>query len=345
MNTPIAPLLRRFFHDWLEGMRRMSGNTIASYETSFQLLLGFARQRLGIEPSALFVEQLDSTLITQFLEHIEVERGNSVSTRKARLAAIKSFFKFLEHQLPSAVDQARQVRAIPTKKGDQRLVVHLTGPEVKALIAVPDPSEYLGIRDLAIILILTGSGLRVSELVALRLEDIQFDPTPVIRVMGKGRRERVMPLTPSAAKALRAWLAARGTGGSEIVFLNHRGAPISRFGVRDILKRRSEAAQRQCASLAQKRVHPHVLRHTTAMQVLAATKDPRLVATYLGHASMVTTEVYIRADVTEKLETVDKLLPASLRRGRFTAPRRLYGILHSPAGEQARNYVKTAPPR
>lgn len=330
--TLLSPLLAQFFHDWLESTRRASRNTFDSYEAAFRLLLGFVSERVRTDPTKLALEQIDAETITAFLEHLETSRGNGPTTRNARLAAIKSFFKYVEHRVPSAIDQVRKVCAIPAKKADQRLVVHLDHREARALVDAPDPTDYLGIRDRAILLTFVCTGLRVSELTGLRLADVHLGPNPVLNVLGKGRRHRVMPLAAHCAKALKEWLAVRGARSTDIVFLNHRGAPITRSGIADMLKRRCRSAAAKCPALVEKRVHPHALRHTAAMQVLASSGgDLRRVALWLGHASIQTTEVYTRADLSEKLAAMEKMLPFPVRRGRFKVPKRLFGILRSPA--------------
>jgi site-specific recombinase XerD len=210
-STPIAPHLTAFFEQRLPIERRASENTRDSYAYAFQLLLTFASKHLQLTPSQLAVEQIDAPLVLAFLNDLETTRGNGPSSRNIRLAAIKSFMHFLEYRLPSAIEQIRRVLAIPTKKAESKLVRHLTAEEIQALLDAPDPSGWKGIRDRAMLHVCYGGGLRVSELIGLRLDDLQLQAQPSVLVHGKGRRERCLPLWKTTAAALRAWLAVRGT--------------------------------------------------------------------------------------------------------------------------------------
>ena len=272
------------------------------------------------------LEQLDASLISSFLEHLEGVRGNSAETRNIRLAAIRSFFRFLQHHEPPAVGQVRRVLAIPCKKTDHRLVPYLAQEEMQALLDAPDPSTRMGVRDRAILHLAVCAGLRVSELTGLRTDDVAPQSSS-IRVRGKGRRERALPLWKTTAAALRAWLAIRGAVTSPELFVNARGTPFSRWGVAYVLRRHTETANRKCLTLRGKQVSPHVLRHTCAMIVLQATKDIRKVSLWLGHSDLTTTEVYVRADPTEKLEAIEAVVPPSLRKGKFRPPDKLFALL------------------
>jgi site-specific recombinase XerD len=289
-------------------------------------LFAFASQKLKVAPSALSLEQLDAALISTFLEHLETNRGNSAETRNIRLAAIRSFFRFLQHREPAAVEQVRRILAIPFKKTDTRLVGYLVQEEMQALLDSPDPSTREGVRDRAMLHLAVCAGLRVSELTGLRLDDLA-PQSASIRVRGKGRRERALPLWKTTAAALRAWLAIRGPVSSPELFVNARGEPFSRWGVAYVLRRHTETAARKCLTLNGKQVSPHVLRHTCAMVVLQATQDIRKVSLWLGHSNLITTEVYVRADPTEKLEAIEAVVPPSLRKGRFRPPDKLLALL------------------
>ncbi len=332
--TPIAPAIETFLREHLARQRDASQHTCDSYATSFQLFFEFSAKKLNVSPSALTLEQLDATLIGAFLEYLEQERRNSPDTRNVRLAAIKSFFRFLEYRHPDALDQIRRVLAIPFKKTDQRLVPYLTEHETQALLDAPDPAIREGIRDRAMLHVTVCAGLRVSELTGLQLDDVTV-PSMSIRVHGKGRRERAMPLWKVTAKALRAWLAIRGTTTASEVFVNARGEPMTRWGFAYVLKRHVETAARACPSLADKQVSPHVLRHTCAMIVLQATQDIRKVSLWLGHANLATTEIYTRADPSQKLEAINAIVPPHLRKGRFRPPDKLITLLKGKSnGEQ-----------
>jgi site-specific recombinase XerD len=325
--TPIAPHMSAYLNDYLVGQRAASQHTRDTYAYAFKLLFEFASKRLEVRPSDLYLEQIDAPLVVAFLEHLETARGNTPSTRNNRLAAIKAFFRFLEHRLPSAMEQIRRVLAIPTKKTDTRLVPYLSSQETDALLNAPDPSTRAGLRDRAMLVLALTAGLRVSELVGLRMDDLTLQPSPTIHVRGKGRRERVLPLLKETASALRAWLRVRGDVSVPEVFVNARGQQLSRWGVEHILKKHLATARDQCPSLLNKPVSPHVLRHTCAMVVLQATGDIRKVALWLGHSNIQTTEVYTRTDPTEKLEAITAITPLKLRKGLFRPPDKLIALL------------------
>jgi site-specific recombinase XerD len=324
--TPIAPHIEAFLRENLSRHRGASQHTCDSYAYSFELLFEFAAARLKVAPSALVLEQLDARLIRDFLEHLEDTRRNAPETRNVRLAAIKSFFRFLEYREPAALDQIRRVLAIPFKKTDTRLVPYLLRDEVQALLDAPDPATRGGIRDRAMLHLAICAGLRVSELTALRIDDVTVSSMS-IQVRGKGRRERAMPLWKTTATALRAWLTVRGTPAVPEVFVNRRGQAMSRWGFAYLLKQYVETAGQRCPGLLNKRVSPHVLRHTCAMIVLQATQDIRKVSLWLGHSNLATTEVYTRGDPTEKLEAIEAIVPPQLRKGSFRPPDRLIAML------------------
>jgi integrase/recombinase XerD len=324
--TSLAPHMEAFLRDHLVRHRGASQHTCDSYAYSFQALFEFAARKLRTAPAALMLEQLDATLISGFLEHLETSRRNSAETRNIRLAAIRSFFRFLQHREPAAVEQVRRVLAIPFKKTDTRLVSHLVTEEMQALLDAPDPSTRAGIRDRAMLHLAVCAGLRVSELTSLRIDDVA-PQSASIHIIGKGRRERALPLWKTTAMALRAWLAIRGPIASPELFVNARGEPFSRWGVAYVLRRHVKTANRKCSTLQSKRVSPHVLRHTCAMIVLQATQDIRKVSLWLGHSSLTTTEVYVRADPTEKLEAIEAIVPPSLRKGKFRPPDKLLALL------------------
>lgn len=268
-------------------------------------------------------------MVLAFLEHIETARGNSARTRNARLAAFKAFAHFLEYRVPSAIEQFRCILAIPFKKTDEVLVDYLHRQELQALLDAPDPATRSGIRDRAMLHLCFSGGLRVSELIGLRLDEVQTHPEASIRVRGKGRRERILPLWRETVKAIRTWLAVRGPSPASELFLNARGVPFTRSGFEYILAKHVEAAATTCPSIASKRVSPHVLRHTCAMHTLQATHDVRKVALWLGHASVQSTEIYLRADPTVKLEALGSGIPPTLRPGRFQTPDRLLAMLRT----------------
>ncbi len=327
--TPIAPHVTAFFQQRLPVERRVSSHTSDSYAYAFRLLLAYASEHLKVSPSQLHLEQIDAPLVVGFLNHLETARGNGPSSRNVRLAAIKSFMHFLEFREPSAIEQIRRVLAIPPKKADTRLVRHLTVEEMQAILNAPEPTGWDGLRDRAMLHLCFAGGLRVSELVGVRLANVTLQPHASIVVQGKGRRERCLPLWKITAAALRAWLAVRGTGLAPELFLNARGQPMTRSGFEYILDKHVQIAAKACPSLSTKRVSPHVLRHTCALTVLQATKDLRKVSLWLGHAHMQTTEMYTRADPSVKLEALEAMIAPKLRSGRFKATDKLIASLMS----------------
>lgn len=327
--TPIAPHMTAFLQEYLSRQRGASQHTCDTYAYSFQLFFKFASDRLKMPPSAMFLEQLDAQLVTAFLEHIELSRGACPGTRNVRLAAIRSFFRFLEFRLPAALDQIHRVLAIPFKKADSRLVPYLNDEETRAILDAPNLRTRGGIRDYAMIQLALATGLRVSELLGLRVEELTLQPEPSILVRGKGRRERILPLWKETAKALRSWLSIRGNVQVPELFVNARGEPMSRWGFAHTLRKYVRVASQRCPSLKHKRVSPHVLRHTCAMIALQATQDIRKVSLWLGHSNTQTTEVYVRADPSEKLEAINAVTPPKIRKGRFRPPDKLLASLRA----------------
>jgi integrase/recombinase XerD len=313
--TLLAPLITGYLRDYMPRQRGYSPHSCETYAYGFRLLLTFAAKRSGTKPSQLHVEQLDAKLILDFLAHIEGERRNGASTRNLRLAAIKSFMRYIEYRVPSALEQIGQIRSIPTKRHDQRLIRHLTMEEVRAILNAPDVTARLGIRDRAMLHLCFAAGLRVSELVAVPLENLSLRRPASILIRGKGRKERSLPLWKETTADLRAWLAVRGAVRASELFVNAEGAPMTRAGFEYVLDKHRRAAAKACPSLAGRSVSPHQLRHSCAVIMLQATRDIRKVALWLGHADIRTTEIYLRMDATEKLEAVEAVLPPELRRG------------------------------
>lgn len=328
--TPIAPHITAFLQKRLAVERLASPHTCDTYAYAFQLLFAFMSTTLGVAPADLQLEQLDAPLVLEFLDHLQKKRGNSARTRNARLAAIRSFMRFVEHRVPSALDQVRRVRAIAAQKTETPLVAHLRAEEQRALLDAPDPTTRLGVRDRAMVQLALTGGLRVSELVGLRMDEVAFNGRYVdVRVRGKGRRERALTLWKSVGDTLRAWLAVRGAASAPELFLNAWGTAMTRSGFARVLARHVAAATERCPSLRTKRVSPHVLRHSCALNTLQATRDLRKVSLWLGHASTQTTEVYLQADPTEKLEALAAMTPLALRPGRFRPPDRLIAALRA----------------
>jgi site-specific recombinase XerD len=326
--TPLAPLVTAFFRKHLTVEKGVGKNTTASYSYAFKFLCRYVSGRLAKSPCELSLEDLDAPMIRDFLEHLERDCHNTPRTRNLRLTAIRSFMKYVEYELPSALEQVRRVMAIANKRTEERLVNHLTREEMKAVLDAPDPSTRAGIRDQAMLYLGFAAGLRVAEIVGLCLDDVELDgPYPSILVRGKARRQRRLPLWKEATRALRAWLAVRGPAPTPEVFLNARGEALTCSGFSYIVKKHARAATPQCQSLSKKHISPHVLRHTCAMTSLQATRDIRKVALWLGHSSLKSTEIYLRADPTEKLNAIETALPPELRRGVFQVEDKLIAWL------------------
>ncbi|NZD55009.1 tyrosine-type recombinase/integrase [Rhizobium leguminosarum] len=327
--TKLAPLITGFLRDYMPGQRGYSPQSCETYAYCFKLLFDFAAKRLGSRPSLLAIEDLDAPMIVAFLNHIEQDRGNGAATRNVRLAAIKTFMRYVEHKVPSALEQIGRVNAIPPKRHDQKLIPYLTMEEVRAILDTPDLSLRSGIRDRAMMHLCFGAGLRVSELIGVLTENLSLRQVASVMVRGKGRKERCLPLWKDTARDVRAWLSIRGDVRVPELFVNARGEPMTRAGFEYVLDKHVDKAAETCPSLRNRSVSPHQLRHSCAVVMLQATHDIRKVALWLGHADIRTTEVYLRMDPTEKLEAVEAVVPPELRRGRFKAPDALIASLLS----------------
>lgn len=326
--TDLATHVSGFFRVYLPRDRRMSRHTIDSYACCFTHLVRFAGERLGVRPAKLEVEDFSAQLILDFLDALEGQRGNAVTTRNARLAAIKSFFRYLEYRIPAHLDLACQIHAIPLKRTEQSLVDYLERDELQALLDAPGANDASGVRDRAMLHVTYAAGLRVSELTGLLCSDVSQPDLDTIHVAGKGRRERVLPLWKETQSVLRDWLAIRPSGRDDHLFLNARGAAMSRHGFAHRLALHVATAERKVPALAGKRISPHVLRHSCAIHTLEATRDIRKVSLWLGHASIRSTEAYLRVDPIEKLEVLSEKLPPTITKGSFpNAPDRLLAVL------------------
>ena len=325
--TPLAPHVTAFLRERLPEQRGASLHTCDTYAYALKLLFEYVSSRTATAPSALNVEDLSAPVILGFLEHLEKKRGNSPRTRNARLVAIKSFMHFMEYREPALLDQVRQVLAVPAKRTDEALVGYLTMAQMKAILDSLPLHTRDGVRDRAMIHLCFSAGLRVSELVTLPLSAVTLHAGPAVHVVGKGRKERSLPLWKQVAVDLRAWVKVRPDVAATELFLNARGVPLTRAGFEYILRKHVKAALPACPALAGKRVTPHVLRHSCAMMILQATGDLRKVSLWLGHADMQSTQVYLRADPTEKLAAVDALVPPSLRQSHYRASDKLIASL------------------
>lgn len=325
--TPLAPVITQFLRDYLPRQRGFSAHSSETYAHAFKLLFLFAEKRTRTSPSRLQIEQLDAPLILAFLDHLEADRGNGAVTRNARLAAIKSFMRFVEYQHPALLAQVAQIRAIPMKRFEQKLVQHLSMREVQAILNAPDVTTRLGTRDRAMIHLCFAGGLRVSELVGATMANLVLGHAPSLLIHGKGRKHRHFPLWKGTAADLRAWLAVRGNAPAPEIFVNAEGRAMTRSGFEYVLDKHVAIAVQHCTSLARRSVSPHQLRHSCAVIMLEATRDIRKVALWLGHADIRTTEIYLRVDAAQKLEAVEAVIPPELRRGKFKAPDALIAML------------------
>lgn len=325
--TQLAPLITGFLRDYMPRQRGYSPQSCETYAFGFKLLFDFAARRLGTRPSRLTIEDLDAPMIVAFLAHIEQDRGNSPATRNLRLAAIKAFMRYVEYRVPSVLEQIGRIHAIPVKRHDQKLIRHLTMEEVRAILNAPDLATRSGVRDRAMMHLCFAGGLRVSELVGVLTENLSLQHGASVTVRGKGRKERCLPLWKETARDLRAWLSARGEVHVPELFVNAQREPMTRAGFEYVLDKHVRKAAETCASLRERSISPHQLRHSCAIVMLQATHDIRKVALWLGHADIRTTEVYLRMDPSEKLEAVEAVVPPELRRGRFKAPDALIASL------------------
>ncbi len=298
MNTPnLSRLIQYFFTDWLFRQLGASQHTIAGYRDSFRLLLRFAADTLQRTPSELKVEELDATFLAKFLEHLETERGNSVRTRNNRLSALHAFFRYVAITEPSLSLQCQRILAIPHKRHERRPMEFLTEEEAAAIIGAPNPRTWIGWRDRTILQLAVQTGLRNTELRALRRQDIEFGTGAHVRCLGKGRKMRCTPLSKEVAAALRKWLDKHSGGPEDAVFPSSKGGSLSADALQRLVSRHVKSASALCPSLTYKSVTPHTLRHTAAMNLLWRGVDLTVIALWLGHESLETTQVYLHADL------------------------------------------------
>jgi site-specific recombinase XerD len=326
-TATLAVLLESFFTQRLMNQRQASPHTISSYRDTFRLLLRFAQQCLNKPPSHLAFEQIDAPLIAAFLEDLEKSRGIKTRSRNLRLTAIRSFFRYAAYEEPSRSAQIQRVLAIPSKGHTRALVHFLDRPEIDALLAAPDQKTWFGRRDHALLLVAVQTGLRLSELTGLRRDDVTLEIGAHIRCMGKGRKERCTPLTKTTVAVLKAWLAEPARRETETLFPTARGGRLSADSVEDLLDKHVAGASLTCLSLRKKRVTPHVLRHTMAMELLQAGVDRAVIALWLGHESVETTQIYLDANLALKEEILAKTMLPEGRPGRYKPDDELLAFL------------------
>jgi site-specific recombinase XerD len=313
----LAVLLENFFTQRLMNQRQASPHTISSYRDTFRLLLQFAQKRLHKPPARLAFQEIDAPMIAAFLDDLEKNRGITTRSRNLRLTAIRSFFHYAAYEEPSRAAQIQRVLAIPGKRHTRTLVHFLNRPEIDALLAAPEQKNWFGRRDHALLLVAVQTGLRLSELTGLRRGDVALGIGAHVRCVGKGRKERCTPLAKTTVAVLKAWLREPPKHGTEMLFPNARGGRLSPDGVADLLDKHVALAGKSCPSLGKKHVTPHVLRHSMAMGLLQAGVDRAVIALWLGHESVETTQIYLEANLAMKEEILAKTTPPGGKPGRY----------------------------
>lgn len=325
--TALAPILQAFFTDRLMTQRGASPHTIASYRDTFTLLLGYIHQQTGKLPAQLDLADLDAATLGAFLQHLETARGNSAATRNARLAAIRSLFRYASLRAPEHAALISQVLAIQPKRTTTTIVSFLTPDELDALLAAPDRANWHGRRDHTLLVFAAQTGLRVSELTALAVHDIHLGTGPHAYCRGKGRKDRATPLTTHTVDVLAAWLAEQHADPAGPLFATRAGTPLSRDAVEHLVARHTATAAQACPSLQAKKITPHTLRHTAAMQLLHAGVDVTVIALWLGHEDPATSRIYLHADMALKEKAIARTAPPGTRAGRYQPPDELLAFL------------------
>ena len=315
--SALAPTLQAFFTDRLVRQRQASVHTVAAYRDTMRLLVRFAAARRDRPPSQLDLAELDATLISAFLDHREHDHRNSIRTRNARLAAIRSLFRFAALRHPEHAATIARVLAIPPKRFERRLVTFLAEPEVEALLAAPDRRTWTGRRDHAWLALAVQTGLRAAELLGARCADVHLGIGAHISCVGKGRKQRITPLTAAVAALLRVWLAERQGQPHDPLFPTRTGKTLSRDALEHRLATYVTRASRACPSLQDKAITLHVLRHTAAMRLLHAGVDTSVIALWLGHEQVETTQIYLHADLVLKERALARTTPVHTMPGRY----------------------------
>jgi integrase/recombinase XerD len=327
--TALAPTLQAFFTDRLIAQRHASPHTIRSYRDTMRLLLDFSQHQLRIPPAQLDLAALDADVIAAFLDHLEHERENTIGTRNARLAAIHSLYTFASLHHPEHAALIARVLAIPPKRHDRRIITHLTDPEIDALLAAPDTNTWIGRRDRAMFQLAIETGLRVSELTGLTRADTHPASPAHVACHGKGRKDRITPLTKPTTAILRDWLKERGGLPADPLFPTSRGTPLTRDAVARRLTEHTATAADDCPTLRDKTITPHVLRHTAAMRLLHAGVDTAVIALWLGHEQVDTTQIYLQADLAIKERALALTRPTTTKPGRYKPADTLIAFLEA----------------
>jgi site-specific recombinase XerD len=327
--TALAPTLQAFFTDRLLRQRQASPATVAAYRDTFRLLLRFVAQRTGTAPSAIGIEDLDAPTIAAFLDHLEIDRHNSARTRNARLAAIRSLFHYAAVRHPEHAAVIARVLAIPQKRFDKAIVSYLNHTEVDALLDAPNPDRWEGRRDRALLALAVQTGLRVTELCNLDCGDLTLDTGAHLRCEGKGRKQRAVPLTANIVAVLRTWLRERGGLPAEPLFPTRTGRRLSVDAVQRLVREHAATAARRCPTIRSEQLHPHVLRHSCAMTLLHAGVDTAVIALWLGHADIRSTNTYLHADMTIKQRALELTAQVSTPPGRYRPKDAVLAFLES----------------
>ena len=326
-SKALSSLIQRFFVEYLTQQRALSPATVASYRDTLKLLLGFASTRCNRAPAELAMTDLDATVVLMFLDDLETTRGNCVRSRNARLAAIHTFARFASRHALSHLALLQALLAIPPKRHEQPLLGYLAREEIEAIIAAPDAATWLGQRDAALFVTLYNTGARITEALALKVHDLIDAPSPRVRLFGKGRKQRIVPLWPTTTRRLRAWIARADLGPDASLFPSRHRQPMTRSNAAQRLRKAVESASRQVPRLAKTQVSPHTIRHTTAMHLLQAGIDISVIAMWLGHESPTTTHLYVEADLEMKRRAIESVRPASAGATRYKVPDRLLAFL------------------
>lgn len=309
-SIKVGPLLQIFFTEHLRAQQRLSEQTVASYRDTFRLLLRWVEQETGIGPAALTVSDLDAPRILSFLSALEKTRKNAVVSRNLRLTAIRSFYRFAALRDPELAGLATRVLAIPTKRTDTKVRDYATREEFEAILATCDQRTWLGRRNYALLLTMYNTGARVSEMASLRQNQVNIAGKGYVELHGKGRKQRRVPLWSRTSQVLKAWFSEAGGDGTTSAFPTRRGEPLTRFAIRLLLRKAAAQASENCPSLQEKSVSPHQLRHGTAMALLESGIDLAVIALWLGHESIETTNVYLHSNLAMKERALGKLAPA-----------------------------------
>ena len=328
-SRSLSSLIQQFFAEYLLTQRQVSPHTTASYRDSFSQLLQYAQEQYSQPASSIELEDLNARFVANFLTHLEKDRGICIRSRNQRLAAIHSFFHYIALYVPEKMELISQVLAIPVKRYQRKIITYLNHDEIECLLRTPDQNTWIGRRDHAVLMLMIQTGLRVSETTKLCCQDLVLTSGPHIRCTGKGRKERCTPLLKQMVKVLKSWLTENDFKQADPLFPSVNGGSMSSDAVQYLVGKHAAIAAKKCSSLTSKRVSPHVLRHTAAMELLQAGIDHAMIALWLGHESVETTQIYLEADLTLKEKLLESFTPVRVNKGRYVAKDQLLGFLQT----------------